>query len=144
MVELFSLEKIIKYKKGAVSAKRLGLEELRGRLAGLTKAEPRIVMNDALKALLATDLEKLAGRALKNHEDILDALFCAYLAYYFWYWGWERNRLFGDYSGGLHLDSYSGWRALVKENVSDDGPNSLFGLNTSSYNLADHSSPRCL
>ena len=104
MVELFKLEKIIKYKKGLVSAKRVGLEELRGRLAGLTKAEPRIIMSDILNALLTISLEGLAGRALKNYEDILDALFCSYLAYYYWYWGWERNRLFGDIEAGYILN----------------------------------------
>jgi predicted RNase H-like nuclease len=30
-------------------------------------------------------------------------LFCAYLAYYFWYWGWERNELFGDVESGYIL-----------------------------------------
>lgn len=104
MVELFNLEKIIKYKKGSVSAKRLGLEELRGRLGALTKAEPRIVMTDALRGLLTANLEKLAGRALKNYEDILDALFCSYLGYYFWYWGWKRNQLFGDLVSGYILN----------------------------------------
>lgn len=104
MVALFNLEKIIKYKKGPVPRRRLGLGELRAKLGELTEANPRIVMTDMLRTLLTTDLEVLGGRALKNYEDILDAVFCAYLAFYFWYWGWERNELFGDVESGYILN----------------------------------------
>jgi len=57
-----------------------------------------------LQEVLAVDLNELIGQRLKNFEDWLDALFCAYLAYYFWYWGWERNELFGDIESGYILN----------------------------------------
>ena len=37
---------------------------------------------------------------MKMHEDTLDAVLCAYLAYYFWYWRWNRNEVFGDVATG--------------------------------------------
>lgn len=104
MVALFGLEQIIKYKKGPIATRRLGLKEMRTKLEGLTKAKPQILRTDTLRDLLKTDLEVLSGRALKNYEDILDAVFCAYLAFYFWYWGWKRNELFGDLEGGYILN----------------------------------------
>jgi predicted RNase H-like nuclease len=42
----------------------------------------------------------LRGRRLKAHEDKLDAFFCAYLAYYFWYWRLDRVEIFGDVASG--------------------------------------------
>lgn len=80
-----------------MTAKRLGLHTPRTHLTALHKAEPRLLRTGVLKELLAADLNELVGQRLKNYEDWLDALFCAYLAYYFWYWGWERNELFGGY-----------------------------------------------
>lgn len=31
-------------------------------------------------------------------------MFCAYLACYLWYWGWERNELIGDTESGYILN----------------------------------------
>lgn len=104
MVALWALPKIIKYKKGSVTAKRLGLHTLRTHLTGLHKAEPPLLRTGVLQELLAVDLNGLVGQRLKNYEDWLDALFCAYLAYYFWYWGWERNELFGNIESGYILN----------------------------------------
>ncbi len=104
MVALFHLEKIIKYKKGPATSRRLGLQELRSNVNELTKANPKLVMTNTLETLLTTDLEVLGGRALKNYEDILDAVFCAYLAFYFWYWGWASNELFGNLDSGYILN----------------------------------------
>ena len=104
MVALFDLPKTLKYKKGSVAGKRSGLEELRSYIRLLAETQPPLVMTEPLKALLTTDLGRLAGRALKSYEDTLDGLFCAYLAYYFWYWGWERNEVFGDVESGYILN----------------------------------------
>ena len=49
---------------------------------------------------MAVPLVDLGGRDLKAHEDKLDAFFCAYLAYYFWYWRQDRVEMFGDVTGG--------------------------------------------
>jgi predicted RNase H-like nuclease len=104
MVALWDLPKIIKYKKGSTSVRRLGLSTLRSHLTTLSTTEPPLLRSGVLQEVLSTDLNELVGQSLKNREDQLDAVFCAYLAYYFWYWGWERNELFGHTESGYILN----------------------------------------
>jgi predicted RNase H-like nuclease len=104
MVALWDLPKTIKYKRGSVGAKREGLETLRDALHRLQDAEPRVRRNEVLDGLLSQESIQLNGQRLKNYEDQLDALFCAYLAYYFWYWRWNRNEMFGDVNSGYILN----------------------------------------
>jgi predicted RNase H-like nuclease/cytidine deaminase len=104
MVALWDLPKTIKYKRGTAAAKRSGLHELKTRLTSLYQAEPRLLRTAVIKELLDLKLDGPDKIELKAHEDRLDALFCAYLAYYFWYWGWERNELFGDIETGYILN----------------------------------------
>ncbi len=70
----------------------------------LAQGEPALIPTDSLRAFLETDLNQLAGQGLKGYEDKLDALFCAYLALYFWRWGWDRNELFGTADVGYILN----------------------------------------
>lgn len=104
MVALFDLPKILKYKKGTMAQKRQGLGELITLIRRLMRARPRIRWNDRLEQLLSRDLSLLPAPQLKAHEDILDAVFCAYLAYYFWYWGMERHETFGSVIDGYILN----------------------------------------
>ena len=104
MVALWDLPKTIKYKRGSAILKRSGLHEFRTRLASLYQAEPPLLRTGILKELLNVNLDDSGATRLKVHEDRLDALFCAYLAYYFWYWGWERNKVFGDLQTGYILN----------------------------------------
>lgn len=104
MVALWDLRKTIKYKRGVAAVKRAGLQDFRTRLASLYDAEPPLLRTGMLKELLNLNLDESGGTRLKDHEDRLDALFCAYLAYYFWYWGWERNELFGNIETGYILN----------------------------------------
>jgi predicted RNase H-like nuclease len=96
MVRLFGLARIIRYKKGSVAEKKAGLAKLRGYLGKL----PGLQWNPGLAGLLGHDLDVLKGEALKRHEDTLDALFCAYLAWHCWKWGQERNEMFGTLQEG--------------------------------------------
>jgi predicted RNase H-like nuclease len=96
MVRLFGLERIIQYKKGRVDDKRAGLATLRAYLAAL----PGLIDNALLRELLVRDLQALRGVVLKRYEDLLDALFCAYLAWHCWRWGSERNEMFGTLEEG--------------------------------------------
>jgi len=96
MVRLFGLERILKYKKGVVAEKRMGLATLRGHLRKL----PGLNANVMLRELLGRDLNVLRGEALKWYEDTLDALFCAYLAWHCWKWGAEGNELYGTLEKG--------------------------------------------
>ena len=100
LVALFDLPKSLKYKKGPVTQKRKGLSTLAEHLRRLVQASPRLSANACLSDLLSLELGDLRGRDLKAHEDRLDALFCAYLAYYFWFWGLDRNQVFGDVETG--------------------------------------------
>jgi predicted RNase H-like nuclease len=100
MVRLFGLEKIIQYKKGAVGERRRGLHALRRHLVRLAGGSTGWVMSPPLCALLERDLETLRGAALKHYEDMLDGLFCAYLAWHCWRWGSARNEVFGTLEHG--------------------------------------------
>lgn len=104
MVALWDLPKTIKYKKGRVAQRLEGLAMLRSKLVKLTKATPALLPSRQLKDLLYFDLTQLRGRKRKDYEDQLDALFCAYLAFYFWHWRDKRTHLFGDTECGYILN----------------------------------------
>lgn len=94
IVNLFGLERILKYKKGKLSERRAELIKLRQYILDyLPTLEP---------ALKLTTLPEIpfTGSALKNVEDKLDSLICAYIAAYWWYWGLEKNMVLGDYETG--------------------------------------------
>lgn len=104
-VALFARDKIIKYKKGKVAQKRAGLIEYRNLiLERLLGASPKIHTNNLLDEILSAPLEPLRGQALKQYEDKLDAIFCAYLAYYYWTWGAERCEMIGDCETGYIIN----------------------------------------
>jgi predicted RNase H-like nuclease len=98
---LFARQQIIKYKKGKIAVRRNGLEELR-RLIGvrILAASGSFLANPALLEFLSCDLAGLRGGALKCYEDGLDALFCSFLAFHLWRWGWLRNEVVGDLGTG--------------------------------------------
>lgn len=96
MVRLFELDRIIKYKKGAVADRRHGLRTLATRLINLDG----LIQTPILMDLLNFDVNTLRGCKLKQHEDLLDAFFCAYLAWHCWRWGIERNEIFGTIKDG--------------------------------------------
>ena len=100
MVVLFGLEQIIKYKKGSVAQKRRGLAELQQHLGMLASGSRGLIETATLRELLSRDVAALRGAALKQYEDTLDALFCAYLAWHCWRWGQARNKCFGDLEHG--------------------------------------------
>lgn len=100
-VALFGLDRRIAYKHGPPPERRAGLARLRGLVRGrLPAAEPPLLPEDALDRLCAEPLESLRGRALKDYEDRLDALVCAYVALYYWYWGGRRCRMYGSAADG--------------------------------------------
>jgi predicted RNase H-like nuclease len=100
MVRLFTLDTIIKYKKGTPADKRAGLASLRQHLQNLANESRGLVQSPTLIELVGRDLTGFTGEALKRHEDTLDAIFCAYLAWHCWRWGAERNDMFGTLEDG--------------------------------------------
>ncbi|NCJ07862.1 DUF429 domain-containing protein [Synechococcales cyanobacterium C] len=89
MISLFELPRILKYKKGRLSHRRPELEKLRHLLqTRLCQLKP---------ALQPLDLPPvpMGGSALKDLEDRLDSLLCAYVGAYYWWWGCDRNWVLG-------------------------------------------------
>lgn len=96
MARLFGLDRILRYKNGGVRQRETGLVELARRIATLSGLQPNALLND----LLRRSVLDLRGEALKRHEDTLDAVFCAYLAWHCWRRGDRSNEVFGDLSTG--------------------------------------------
>jgi pyridoxamine-phosphate oxidase len=89
-VQLFLLDRIVKYKKGRLADRVLELNRFRGLiLERLPLLVPRLEL---------TELPEIptAGRELKAVEDQLDAVMAAYIAAHWWYWGPERNDVLGN------------------------------------------------
>ncbi|MBF2099107.1 MAG: DUF429 domain-containing protein [Gloeomargaritaceae cyanobacterium C42_A2020_066] len=93
-VHLFSLPRILKYKKGSLAQRRQELTRLRAAiLEHLPHGRP---------ALIPPDLPAIpqGGAALKTVEDMLDSLICAYIAAHWWLWGSARNWVLGNLEQG--------------------------------------------
>ena len=89
-VQLFELERIVKYKKGTLAQRAAGLNELRTLLLSRL---PRLIPR--LEPGILPEIPR-DGRALKAVEDQLDAVLCAYVAAHWWHWGRERNEVLGN------------------------------------------------
>lgn len=80
MVAIFHLPQILKYKARPQRSYEERYEAFR-RYQRLLRKLPDLKLP---KAILARKVEGLKGEALKEYEDLLDATFCAYIAYYCW------------------------------------------------------------
>jgi len=100
LIELFRLPRILRYKKGNIATKRSGQRDLQQRLRGLSLLAPPLEPTARLSEYLGADVNSVRGAALKAYEDGLDAILCAYIAYYYWFWGSGGTRLFGDMDSG--------------------------------------------
>ena len=94
IVRLFGLPVRIRYKKGNNAERAAALNVLRDHMLLLASADP-ICITGPLPEV------PLAGRARKAVEDQLDAILCAYVGAHYWWWGEERNQVFGDAEGGF-------------------------------------------
>lgn len=105
---LFDLPTIIGYKKPNVVKKREGLSTFRRLIwEQLSSATPPLFRNNLLRELVNKDLELLRGQSLKRYEDAIDAVFCSYLALYYWSWGGEKNEMIGDLYTGYIINPTS-------------------------------------
>lgn len=94
IVNLFQLDRIIKYKKGKIAERQVELQRFRQHiLTDLPTLDPPL-------PLPALPVVPTQGAALKALEDQLDSLICAYVAAYWWYWGVQRNQVLGDRATG--------------------------------------------
>jgi len=102
LVELFGLPEILRYKARpgrSLEFRWAELSRYQELLRSLSKAEPAMEAEE----ILSLKPQGLRGRGLKALEDLLDALFCAYIALHVWYWGPRGYRLFGDEKTGYIL-----------------------------------------
>ncbi|MEH1890162.1 MAG: DUF429 domain-containing protein [Nostoc sp.] len=99
IVNLFNLERILKYKKGRLNERRLELIKLQNYLLDILPSfsPPLCPLHLCGSFLLEIPT---TGAALKATEDKLDSLICAYVAAYWWYWGEQRNLVLGDRTTG--------------------------------------------
>ena len=97
IVNLFGLEKILKYKKGRLADRKLELMKLHKYIINiLPTLEPALEICDNF-----LDTENIKSMtALKTTEDKLDSLICAYIGAYWWYWGQTKNMVLGDGTTG--------------------------------------------
>jgi predicted RNase H-like nuclease len=91
-VSLFGLPRIVKYKRGSRDEKARELRRLRS-LMTLRLPELTPALSVRLPSVPRTG-------ATKPVEDQIDAVLCAYIGAYWWYWGTERNRVYGTETGG--------------------------------------------
>src|SRR5262245_14448320 len=100
MVALFELDRTLKYKakpKRSIEARRAAWGEYQRYLRELAGHDPPLRGQAELTGL---DVAVLRGRRLKDYEDRVDALMCAYIALYGFRWGMARCRSFGTLADG--------------------------------------------
>lgn len=98
IVNLFGLEKILKYKKGKIAERRVELIKLRSYILNrLPQLEPPLIPELEILPAIA---DKTTAKELKAIEDRLDSLICAYVGAYWWYWGLAKNLVLGDVTTG--------------------------------------------
>ncbi|YAF95107.1 MAG: DUF429 domain-containing protein [Nodularia sp. CChRGM 3473] len=114
IVNLFNLERILKYKKGRLSERRLELIKLYNFIVDILPSltPPLCHATCFMPGNPSTAVAPLrlcgsfnseiptTGAALKTAEDKLDSLICAYVAAHWWYWGKQRNLVLGDRTTG--------------------------------------------
>jgi len=106
MVSLFGLDRTLKYKarKGrGTDTRRAELQRLLDYLLALRGADPPLHLPDDVVGL---DLDGKKGRALKEAEDVLDAIVCAYSALYAWHRGPRGYAAYGR--GAVEADPEAG------------------------------------
>jgi len=71
-------------------------EIYRARLRSLECREPVLKFSPEVNKQIGIDVTEFKGGRYKQFDDLLDGIFCAYLAYYFWYWGEDGCWVVGD------------------------------------------------
>jgi len=106
MVVLFNLEKILKYKSKPGRDHEFLCNEFQKyqmHLKKLEKSNPALYLPEELTN---KDLSELKGKKLKEYEDILDSVFCGYIALYAWN-NPNKCKVFGDMEKGYILTPIS-------------------------------------
>ncbi len=72
----------------------------RARLRSLQIREPQLKYSAEVRKAIGVDIADFTGTRYKALDDLLDGIFCAYLAYYFWHGGEEGCWVVGDTESG--------------------------------------------
>jgi len=97
MVRLFKLSRIVKYKKGRVANRRKEFRRLQNLMRKCMREEfPFLVLDAESKKLLRESWTK-------SVEDRTDALFCALIGLWHWYFRGRRSQVIGDLKTGFIL-----------------------------------------
>jgi predicted RNase H-like nuclease len=115
MVMLFDLQKTLKYKARLgrdLAQRQLAFHVYRNYLLNLSSATPSATLE-----LLELD-QSFKGKRLKGYEDRIDAVFCAYIALYYWWWGMEKCRIFGTMDDGYIVTPYFDRAGEIKNDQS--------------------------
>jgi len=109
-INLFKLDRIIKYKKGKLAERQLELMKLCQYIVDiLPTLQPSLNLANVDRKtqhlspfISGPNLPEIptSVATLKALEDKLDALLCAYIGAHWWYWGRERNLVLGDRTTG--------------------------------------------
>jgi predicted RNase H-like nuclease len=99
IVHLFSLDRILKYKKGRINERRSELIKLYQYILEILSTLQPPLSSLCLCGSFPLEIP-YTGAALKAIEDKLDSLICAYVAAHWWYWGEQRNLVLGDRTTG--------------------------------------------
>ncbi len=100
MVALFGLPKTLKYKvrEGrAYETRWRAFRAFESHLRGLSRSDPAMA---GIEQTFEPDLRGLRGGRLKDYDDLLDGILCAYIAAYYWTWGTRRCAIVGSLEGG--------------------------------------------
>ncbi|MFH1211668.1 MAG: DUF429 domain-containing protein, partial [Candidatus Woesearchaeota archaeon] len=84
MVVLFEMDKILEYKSKPhrdYAFRWDEFEKYRMHLKGLANAKPALQLPEKL---FQQSMSSLKAKKLKDYEDLLDSVFCAYIGYYCW------------------------------------------------------------
>lgn len=122
MVSIFRLERILKYKARrtiAPEARLAAFGRYHDLLRSLATAEPALLGADEL---LGREMAGLRRSELKDHEDRLDGLMCAYVAHYLWRWGMARARVFGSLEHGYITSPVPPEHWVAAPGATPDGP----------------------
>ncbi|NET01852.1 MAG: DUF429 domain-containing protein [Sphaerospermopsis sp. SIO1G2] len=99
IVNLFQLNRILKYKKGKIAERRLELIKLHNYIQNILPTLSPPLRSLRLCGSFPQEIPT-TGKELKATEDMLDSLICAYVGAYWWFWGVEKNIVLGDLSTG--------------------------------------------
>jgi predicted RNase H-like nuclease len=100
LVAFCGLERSLKYKARSgrsLDQRYAEWQRYQACLSALATADPPLL---GLDDLLAVDITQLRGVRLKDYEDRVDAVVCAYIGAYGQRWGRERCQTFGDTRSG--------------------------------------------